>query len=224
MQCIEWQKLDRRVTINRAQPDLHLPRGRCTTQSRDQWSRCPSNGEQHSRTMAISTTAASAVFVAYIVGILGLFVLVIISVLPKTDKVRLFEQRPFLFLRCAVGALLSTWYCECIARVKGSSCSCRSHDPVYAGESIYTHVNFHKATANASSGPTVITPSCTARHLSAAGSRGPRSLSRLGVKSALGVRTGGGAATSARSPSSLPPSSGQRVSSRQLTLCDVGDC
>lgn len=62
--------------------------------------------------MTIPTTAALAVFVVYLLVIVALFGVVIYSVLPKSHKVEVFEQRPFLFLRCAVGALLSTWYCE----------------------------------------------------------------------------------------------------------------
>ena len=61
--------------------------------------------------MALDPTLATAVFGLYIGVILLLFGIVFYSITPK-DKTRLFEQKPFLFLRCAFGALLSTWYCE----------------------------------------------------------------------------------------------------------------
>lgn len=62
--------------------------------------------------MALSPVLATAIFVVYIAVIFLLFGLVMWSIIPKDDKLRLFEQKPFLFLRCAVGALLSTWYCK----------------------------------------------------------------------------------------------------------------
>jgi alpha-1,2-mannosyltransferase len=62
--------------------------------------------------MGLSPILAIAVFVVYIAVILLLFGLVLWSITPKDDKLRLFDQKPFLFLRCAVGALLSTWYCK----------------------------------------------------------------------------------------------------------------
>ena len=62
--------------------------------------------------MALNPTVAVAIFGLYIAVILILFGVVGYSIIPKTDKTRLFEQKPFLFLRCALGALLSTWYCK----------------------------------------------------------------------------------------------------------------
>jgi hypothetical protein len=62
--------------------------------------------------MALDPTFATAIFGLYIAVILILFALVFYSIVPKDDKTRLLEQKPFLFLRCAVGALLSTWYCK----------------------------------------------------------------------------------------------------------------
>lgn len=62
--------------------------------------------------MALNPTMATAVFGLYFAVIIALFGLVITSVLPSSDKTRVFRQKPFLFLRCAAGALLSTWYCE----------------------------------------------------------------------------------------------------------------
>jgi hypothetical protein len=61
--------------------------------------------------MALDPTLATAIFGLYIGIILLLFGIVFFSMAPK-DKTRLFEQKPFLFLRCAFGALLSTWYCK----------------------------------------------------------------------------------------------------------------
>jgi hypothetical protein len=61
--------------------------------------------------MALNLTLATAVFGLYIGVILILFGIVFYSITPK-DKTRLLEQKPFLFLRCAFGALLSTWYCK----------------------------------------------------------------------------------------------------------------
>jgi alpha-1,2-mannosyltransferase len=61
--------------------------------------------------MALDPTLATAIFGLYTGVILLLFGLVFYSITPK-DKTRLFEQKPFLFLRCAFGALLSTWYCK----------------------------------------------------------------------------------------------------------------
>lgn len=66
-------------------------------------------------THPIPTSVASFIFYAYFVGIVALFGVVAVSILPKTDKTRIFEQRPFLFLRCALGALISTWFCEIIS-------------------------------------------------------------------------------------------------------------
>lgn len=63
-------------------------------------------------THPISTSVASCIFYAYFVGIVALFGVVAVSILPKTDKVRVFEPRPFLYLRCAIGALISTWFCK----------------------------------------------------------------------------------------------------------------
>ena len=62
--------------------------------------------------MALNPTMAVAIFGLYIAVISLLFGVVGYSIIPKTDKTRLFEQKPFLFLRCALGALLSTWYCK----------------------------------------------------------------------------------------------------------------
>jgi hypothetical protein len=87
--------------------------------------------------MALNPTVAVAIFGLYIAAILLLFGVVGYSIIPKNDKSRLFEQRPFLFLRCALGALLSTWYCKLRSFYShlGIKQLINSHDQLYDGMS-----------------------------------------------------------------------------------------
>jgi len=83
--------------------------------------------------MALDPTLATAIFGLYIGVILLLFGIVFYSITPK-DKTRLFEQKPFLFLRCAFGALLSTWYCKLSFASTGIKAD-DSHDKLHDGMS-----------------------------------------------------------------------------------------
>ena len=83
--------------------------------------------------MALDLTLATAIFGLYIGIILLLFGIVFHSITPK-DKTRLFEQKPFLFLRCAFGALLSTWYCKLSSFLIGTWAD-NSHDKFHDGMS-----------------------------------------------------------------------------------------
>jgi hypothetical protein len=89
--------------------------------------------------MALDPTLATAVFGLYIGLILILFGIVFYSIIPKENKTRLFEQKPFLFLRCALGALLSTWYCKLSSSDPHTRQSADdSHDQLYDGTQVHT--------------------------------------------------------------------------------------
>lgn len=63
--------------------------------------------------LSTDVLANYAILYGYFAIILVCFGAVIASILgPNPSKNTVLSGRPFLFIRCAVGGLLSTWYCE----------------------------------------------------------------------------------------------------------------
>lgn len=62
--------------------------------------------------MAVSEPMAYAIFASYFGLIFTSLGFVLRSISEDVPWKRYFEGRPFLFLRVAVGALISTWWCE----------------------------------------------------------------------------------------------------------------
>ena len=70
--------------------------------------------------MAVSEPLAYAIFVSYFGLIFTSLGFVLRSLAKDVPLKKLFEARPFLFLRVAVGALACTWWCKSrTARARG---------------------------------------------------------------------------------------------------------
>jgi hypothetical protein len=88
-----------------------------------------------------------AILYGYFAIILACFGAVIASILGRSPaKDTVLSGRPFVFIRCAVGGLIATWYCELVVRggrnrlvapklrALPEDGADASHDPVHEGK------------------------------------------------------------------------------------------